>query len=207
MVEHGDGHEDGQNKKPVSFASRSLTDVEINYAQVEKELLAIIYACKKFHFFIYSRTVEVHTDHKPLVSKIKSSRIQRMRMKLLIYNLDVKYVPGKEMHIADHLSRSYLKDEPATEFEEYADVVHSVNMSDDKVEKFKVETEQDEVFSKVNEIYQAGWPNEKKKVHDLAKPFWKFKNDLYCDDGLLFLGHRIVVPTILRTETLEKLHE
>lgn len=79
----------------------------------------------------------MHTDHKPLVSimkseisKINSSRIQRMRMKLLIYKLNVIYVPGKEMHIADSLSRAYLKDEPANEFLEFADVVHTVNVSD-----------------------------------------------------------------------------
>lgn len=111
----------------------------------------------------------VHTDHKPLVSimkseisKIKSSRIQRMRMQLLIYNLDVQYVPGKEMHIADHLSRSYLKDEPADEFQEYADVVHSINMSDEYIENVRSETKNDTILLKLIDIMKKGWPNDKK---------------------------------------------
>lgn len=203
-----------QHKKPVAYASRSLNDAETNYAQIEKELLAILYSCLKFHHYIYGRIVEIHTDHKPLVSimvnemnKVNSSRLQRMKLKLLKYNLEVKYVPGKEMHIADHLSRSYLKDEPAEEFQEYAEVVHTVNLSDEKKLKFQTETKNDIILKQIIEVYMKGWPNVKKNLDDSVKSYWKFRHDIYFEDGLLFLGQRIIVPESLRAEMLHKLHE
>lgn len=56
-----------QEGKPISFASRSLTDCEKNYSQIEKEFLSILFACKKFHYFTYARKVKVINDHKPLL--------------------------------------------------------------------------------------------------------------------------------------------
>ena len=60
--------------------------------------------------------VTVHTDHNPLVPIFSKSilnapkRLQRMILRLQKYNLVVKYCPGSQMHIADMLSRAYLKD-------------------------------------------------------------------------------------------------
>lgn len=203
-----------QNKKPVAFASRSLNETEKNYAQVEKELLAIVYSCLKFHNYIYGREVEIHTDHKPLVSimknemnKINSSRLQRMKMKLLIYNTNVFYVPGKELHIADHLSRSYLNDEPSVEFKEYEEIIHTINMSNEKELKFQIETSNDAVLKNIIEVYNKGWPLEKRKLTDNIKQYWKFRNDIFVDNGLVYLGDRIIVPTSLRQEMLKLLHE
>jgi hypothetical protein len=55
-----------QNAQPVAYASRSLTDCEVRYAQIEKELLAILFAAEKFHHFIYGMDVEVQSDHRAL---------------------------------------------------------------------------------------------------------------------------------------------
>ena len=60
-----------QKNKPVCFASKSLSDNEIRYGQIEKEFLAILFACTKFKQFIYGKKVVVHTDHLPLVSIMK----------------------------------------------------------------------------------------------------------------------------------------
>ena len=60
-----------QGEKPVAYASCTLTDTEKRCAQIEKELLAIVYACERFHQYIYGRTVEVETDHKPLETILK----------------------------------------------------------------------------------------------------------------------------------------
>ena len=60
-----------QDGQPIAFACKSLTDTETRYANIERELLAIIYGCKKFHTYLYSRTFIMETDHKPL--KILSS--------------------------------------------------------------------------------------------------------------------------------------
>ena len=60
-----------QDGKPISFASRSMTETEINYPQIDKEMLAIVFSCTKFHNYIYGRKVNVVTDHQPLVSIMK----------------------------------------------------------------------------------------------------------------------------------------
>jgi tyrosine-protein phosphatase YwqE len=105
-----------QGGQPVSFGSRALSEQEKEWAQTEKEMLSIVEVCKKFHNLIYGLKVNVQTDHKPLVSlfqkpisKIGSSRLQRLRLKVLKYALDVQYIPGKQMYVADLLSRDYIK--------------------------------------------------------------------------------------------------
>ena len=56
-----------QNGQPVAYASRALTDAETRYAQIEKELLAIVFACERFEPYVYGRDkVKVDSDHKPL---------------------------------------------------------------------------------------------------------------------------------------------
>lgn len=60
-----------QEGRPVCYAPRSLNDAECNYSQIEKELLGIVFATKKFHNFIYGKNVNAVTDHKPLVSLLR----------------------------------------------------------------------------------------------------------------------------------------
>ena len=55
-----------QNGQPVAFASRALTEVETRYAQIEKELLAVVFGLETFHQYTYGRLVTVESDHKPL---------------------------------------------------------------------------------------------------------------------------------------------
>ena len=54
---HGLGFVLLQNEKPVIYGSRSMSKCEQAYAQIEKEMLAIVPACKKFHHFIHGETV------------------------------------------------------------------------------------------------------------------------------------------------------
>ena len=91
-----------------------MTDTEKNYAQIEKELLAICYACHKFHEYVYGKPVNVQTDHRLLEEILKkplgnaTPQLQRMLLRLQCYERDVRYVPGKCMYVADTLSRAYL---------------------------------------------------------------------------------------------------
>ena len=114
--EHGLGAALLQNGQPVAFASRSLSQTERQYAQIEKECLAIVFSCERFSQYLAGREkITVETDHKPLQSIFRKSilsapcRRQRMLLRLQRFNIDVNYKPGTQMFIADHLSRSSLK--------------------------------------------------------------------------------------------------
>ena len=65
-----------QENKPIAYASRALTDTEKRYAQIEKQLLAVVYALEKFNQYVYGKTVQVESDHKPLESITKKSLCQ-----------------------------------------------------------------------------------------------------------------------------------
>ena len=93
-----------QNGQPVAFASRTLSPTEKNYATIEKECLAIVFACERFNQYLARReNISVETDHKPLESIFKKSllsapcRLQRMLLRLQRFNLSVSYKPGSQM--------------------------------------------------------------------------------------------------------------
>lgn len=77
-----------QNQKPVAYASQALTETETRYAQIEKEMLAMVYALEKFNQFTYGRHVTVYSDHKTLKGIRKKpltcvpKRLQGMIMRL-----------------------------------------------------------------------------------------------------------------------------
>jgi hypothetical protein len=82
----------------VAFASRALTPTEQNYAQIEKECLSIVFACQRFHHYLYG------ADHKPLIAIFSKpllnapKRMQSMLLALENCNLKVVYKPGPEMY-------------------------------------------------------------------------------------------------------------
>lgn len=62
--------------KPVVFASRSLTETERRYAQVEKEALGVTWACVKLSNYLLGKKFLIETDHKPLVAALFGSKQQ-----------------------------------------------------------------------------------------------------------------------------------
>jgi len=94
----------------VCYASRKLLPHERNYAVVELEMLAIVYCITKFHQYIYSKRVQILSDHRPLEhlnSLVKhSSRLARYSLILQNYDIECKYVRGCEQ-MADALTRMY----------------------------------------------------------------------------------------------------
>ncbi|XP_064622558.1 uncharacterized protein LOC135484804 [Lineus longissimus] len=111
-------HEKGV-KRPVAYASRTLNDTEKRYAQIEKEALAATWACERFSDYVLGKTFSLETDHKPLVPllgggkslEMLPARVQRFKMRLMKYSYQIKHVPGKELYIADALSRAPLQRE------------------------------------------------------------------------------------------------
>lgn len=104
--------------KPVSYASRTLNDSELNYSTIEKELLAIVWATKYFRPYLFGRKFKVLSDHKPLqwIMNLKepNSRLTRWRLKLSEYDFTVVYKKGKANTNADALSRIEIHNEEAS---------------------------------------------------------------------------------------------
>jgi hypothetical protein len=97
----------GQDK-PVPYASRTLNKAELNYATVEKELLAIVWACKHFRPYLLERKFQIVTDHKGLtwICNVQDPSSRLMRWKLLLeeYDYEIQYRAGVRNCNADSLS-------------------------------------------------------------------------------------------------------
>lgn len=95
--------------RPVHFASRILKPAEINYATVEKEFLAMVFATKVFRSYLLGRHFTFKTDHRPLQWMFgmadPSTRLIKFRLRLEEFNFTVEYIPGKTNGAADALSR------------------------------------------------------------------------------------------------------
>ena len=205
-----------QNGQPVAYASRALTPVECQYAQIEKELLAIVFACEHFEVYIYGRnTVHVETDHKPLVSIMLKplnkapSRLQRMLLRLQRYNLDVKYKVGKQMFVADTLSRAHLPATSTCEFVnslEEMDHTISLSLSAEQLLQIKHVSKDDPILQQLRETIRNGWPQSKSNVLECLHPYYDFRDELTVQGELVFKGDLLVIPTAMRKEMTAAIH-
>lgn len=209
-----------QNGQPVCYASRALTDTERRYAQIEKELLAIVWSCKKFDQYIYGRNiVHIESDHEPLQAVFKKSihqspkRLQRMRMALQNYSLDIQYKKGHLMFITDTLSRAYRK---TTDFAQHdnsevraLEAIHheaGVSIAPKRLQELKKETATDAEMQCLVEAIQTGWPVSRKQCPRELIPYYDSRSELVEDGGLVYRGERLVVPPTMRHEMLQQIH-
>ena len=95
--------------RAVCYASKSLSSVERRYSQMEKEALALVWACERFNLYLYGlQTFDLVTDHEALKviysrGSKPSARIECWVLRLQPYNYKVCCVPSRD-NIADALS-------------------------------------------------------------------------------------------------------
>lgn len=157
-----------QEDHPVAYSSRSLTETEMRYAQIEKEMLSIVHGCTKFHNYILGKPVTVFNDHKPLEDIYKKPlldtpmRIQRMRLRLQWYDLQVTYRKGKDMELPDTLSRAQLSEStPEIDDLECVSMISFISVSDDKYTELQECTTNE--LSPLIAVIQKGWPDYRQK--------------------------------------------
>ncbi|UYV60538.1 K02A2.6-like [Cordylochernes scorpioides] len=203
--------------RPVAYSSRTMTPTEKRYAQIEKEALAITWACERFQDFLLGKRFRIETDHKPLIplfsTKELSSltpRLQRFRMRMMRFGFEIVHIPGKELLDADALSRQPLLTTEGGENERQTSahinaVLSSITDKDEMLTKIFEAQQEDTTLKAVVNYLEHGWPD-KKKMSQTLLSYWHVKDELGVQNGLLMRGCRLVIPASMKLEILDKLH-
>lgn len=200
----------GSDWRPVAYTSRVLTDAEKRYSQIEKEALGNVFGCEQFHEFVYGQRVLVETDHKPLIAISKKAlgdmppRLQRFFLRMMKYDYELKFVPGRKLLLADMLSRAPLMERRVTSNVNDDVTVHAVSMlsalvTDKTLERLREETAKDLCLREVVDALENY-----KEVQGEYKPF---QSELSVISGIVLKGTKVVIPRTLRMEMLKRVHE
>lgn len=205
-------YQDG-SERPVAFASRTLTSAERNYAQLEKEALALIYGVKHFHQYLYGRMFTLVTDHKPLttilnprkgIPSLAAARLQRWAIILSAYRYEIEFKCTQEHSNADGLSRLPLpnvnapKPHPVDVF-----TVAQLDSLPVTAEQVGKATRTDPILSKVRRFTKSGWPHQ---VRECLKPYWHRRNEITVEGDCILWGIRVIIPKKLQEDILRELH-
>ena len=206
-----------QEGRPVAYASRALTRTETGYAQIEKEMLVILYSMEKFHQHTFGRHTNVYSDHKPLraiqrkpLHKVPK-RLQDMMIQLQTYDTEIIYLIGKEMHLADALSRACLSLKDNINNTKQA-IFEKINMfsylpiRDERLRQIRRATEDDESLQLLRHVILTGWPDSKDHIPAQVIPYFHFRDELSVQDGFIFKGERVVIPQSMRRDMLKRIH-
>ena len=96
---------------PIAFGNKSLTDTESRHANIEHELLVVVYGCERFQTYLYGKPFTAQSDLKPLeMIQLKNLRaapqsLQCILLRLQNYDVTIQYQPEKMLLLADGLSR------------------------------------------------------------------------------------------------------
>ena len=172
----------------------------------QRELLAIIYGCEKFHTYLYGRTFIVETDHKPLeMISLKNltaapARLQRMLLRLQQYDMVITYRPGKEMLLADALSQLPSRTNTEIKLDLRVDAISMSAFNRSHLTKIAAETQCDPILSTVHRLTLNGWPEVQHHVPNVARLYWDFRDELSIKDELLLKGECVVIPPVMQRQ-------
>lgn len=201
------------SERPIIHAATSLNKAEKNYPQIEREALALVFAVKKFHRYIFGRKFELRMDHKPLLAifgskagipVIKANRLQRYALILLAYNFEIKYISTDSFAYADFISRLIDKtDRPEEEV-----IIAAIRQEDSAAaclavetasqlpvdfELIKKKTAVDDTLRKVM-LRCNGWPRNAKGLEPEVELFFGRRQEFSIIEDCLFFMDRVVIP-------------
>ena len=108
-------------EKPIDFISRTLSEAEKKYSQIENEGLACVFGIRHFHSYLFGQHFKLKNEHKPLlmlfneqkhVSPQASSRIQCWALKLAAYDYSIVFQSTTQHANGDVMSRVPLEGTP-----------------------------------------------------------------------------------------------
>jgi transposase InsO family protein len=216
MHRYSDGSE-----RPIAHASKTLTDAEKNYSQIEKEALSIVYGIKKFHQYLAGRSFELNTDHQPLLTIFNpakgipvstANRLQRWALCLMNYTYTIRYKPTKCHANADALSRL-----PAGPDDSFVDAdALQINYIQEKLveewplsaEEIATETENDTSLRTIKQYTLDKWPTSTSKSKESQIiPYYNTRHSLSVVHGCLLKDTQVIIPKNLQHRVLQLLHK
>ena len=136
-------------------------------------------------------------------------RLQRLLLRLLVYDVILTYRCGRQMQLADTLSRAYLPLTDATPFEME---VQSVNMVQDlplaaaRLDDVQAHTAKDDTLQVLTRVILEGWPEDKTAIPAAAMPYFSVRDELSVQNGIILRGERALIPKSLRHDMLRRIH-
>jgi hypothetical protein len=199
-----------QDGKVISYGSRAVTDVESRYSQTEREMLAFVWTTEHYHLYLYGAKFAVNTDHKPLLGILKSRKltspiIDRWKLRLMPYNYEIIYRPGKDYaNPADFISRHPDKATPFPDniAENYVNYLcNNIIPKAMTLSEVQKETKNDSTLQKLSQAIETNhWSDPEIQM------YINVKDEHNVCDGLIIRGTRLVFPKSLQHQAIELAH-
>ncbi|UYV61070.1 K02A2.6-like, partial [Cordylochernes scorpioides] len=180
--------------KPIAYVSRTLSETEKRYSQIEKEGLAIVWTCERLKDYVTGIKIHIETDHKPLIAIFTSKsledmtpRLQRLKMRMMRYSYQISHIAGKKQIVADMLSRKPMskphKDELEEELSAY---IQSIEFpaTEERLLEISRKQKEDSLCSQLAKYCMSGWPKNKREVDPELRGYWQFQEDLTYQNGI-----------------------
>ncbi|PIK49234.1 hypothetical protein BSL78_13858 [Apostichopus japonicus] len=131
-----------------------------------------------------------------------------MLLKVQKYPLSVNYKPGKELYIADTLSRCSLAEMADNLGEKAFEIaqIQMLPMSNEKLIKLRQLTVEDISLQTLVKYIGEGWPETRSELPVCARPYWSYKHEITVNDEILFRGDKVIVPLKMRRDILAQIH-
>ena len=210
--------------------SRFLSDTESRYAVIELELLAVTWAIAKCKLFLAGLPhFTLLTDHHPLIpilnnhrlDEIENPRLQRLKGKIMAYNLTAQWVKGALNHAPDALSRHPTSDPQPHELMAEG-TSHASSESDPSIAEIRAAcgehidnlrlqelrklADDDQEYQQIRQYIRNGFPQHRHQLPDQYRRYWNIRSQLTLDDGLIVCGCRLLIPSAMRPKVLHELH-
>ena len=219
----------GDNWALVQAGSRFLSDTESRYAIIELELLAVVWAIHKCQIFLAGLSqFTVLTDHHPLISilnhhrldEIENPRLQRLKTRIMAYSFTAEWVKGALNNAPDALSRHPVSDplpqevlaEQDSNNNPEATIAEIRAVSNGQQESLHLQTlrkhtEQDQEYQQLLHFIQNGFPEHRNSLPEECRRYWNVRSQLALDDGFIVYGCRLLIPSRMRHDILQQLHD
>jgi len=196
-----------QEGHPNMFISRTLNDTEKRYSNIEREALAVLWACKRLENFLLGRKFAIRTDNNPLTYILNpeipckvdiSPRLLKISLKMMRYDYTISHVKGKHNVIADTLSRMQCTDNVKLPEINFFCPSIDLNILCD-------ETNRDKFLSNIKQrIITGNWKNTTAKENHYRRMALKLSVD---KEGLIRMGSKIILPESLYRKIFDHAHQ